>query len=55
MAEPIRVLEEVLAWVRHCALDPDMGRLGRWTVHPSKVKEDALSRLTQEFTELKRH
>ena len=53
MAEPIRVLEEVLAWVRHGALDPDMGRLGRWTVHPSKVKEDALSRLTQEITELK--
>ena len=53
MAEPIRVLEEVLAWVRHCALDPDMGRLGRWTVHPSTVKEDALSSLTQEITELK--
>ena len=52
MAEPIRVLEEVLAWVRHGALDPDMGRLGRWTVHPSKVKEDALTRLTQEITEL---
>ncbi len=53
MAEPIRVLEEVLAWVRHGALDPDMGRLGRWTIHPSKVKEDALTRLTQEITELK--
>ncbi len=52
MAEPMRVLEELLQWVRDNDFDPDQGRLGRWLRLPSLVKNEGLRRLAAQVAEL---